>query len=172
MWSPPDAPWGWLMPVNGWYRLVRGTFARFGLPVPHPEQVVDTVMAHGRGRRWFAGDDWDACNVLDVVHPLWLCSRQLEASGRVPYRDTEVRGVAGELLSRISGSWVPGQGFAFAAGEEPGLQGTEMWLSVSWLLADLLGESGGLSFRPRGVHRPDAPGAAALAALRPPGPDR
>ncbi|MDL5200015.1 hypothetical protein [Streptomyces sp. ALI-76-A] len=40
-------------------------------------------------------------------------------------------------------------------GPEPGLQGTEMWLAVIWLLADLLGRSGELGYRPRGIHRPD-----------------
>jgi len=38
---------------------------------------------------------------------------------------------------------------------EPSLQGTEMWLAIIWLLADVLGESGALGYRPRGVHRPE-----------------
>jgi hypothetical protein len=37
----------------------------------------------------------------------------------------------------------------------PGLQGTEMWLSIIWYLADLLGHSESLGYRPRGVHRPE-----------------
>jgi hypothetical protein len=32
--------------------------------------------------------------------------------------------------------------------------GTEMWLSIVWLLADVLGESSSLGYRPRGIHRP------------------
>ena len=31
-----------------------------------------------------------------------------------------------------------------------------MWLALIWLLADLLGISGQLGYRPRGIHRPDA----------------
>ena len=42
---------------------------------------------------------------------------------------------------------------AFGADRPPGLQGTEMWLAIVYLAADLLGESDGLSWRPRGVHR-------------------
>lgn len=38
---------------------------------------------------------------------------------------------------------------------EPGLQGTEMWLAIAWYLADLLGVSDALGYRPRGVHRPE-----------------
>jgi len=30
-----------------------------------------------------------------------------------------------------------------------------MWLSVTWLLADYLGRSDALGYRPRGVHRPE-----------------
>ena len=59
--------------------------------------------------------------------------------------------------------WQDRAGFGFSAGgvdrsrtdAEPGLQGTEMWLSIIWLLADLLGLTGTLGYRPRGVHRPE-----------------
>lgn len=30
-----------------------------------------------------------------------------------------------------------------------------MWLAIVWLLADYLGESEALGYRPRGVHRPE-----------------
>jgi hypothetical protein len=30
-----------------------------------------------------------------------------------------------------------------------------MWLSIIWYLADLLGHSESLGYRPRGVHRPE-----------------
>jgi hypothetical protein len=37
--------------------------------------------------------------------------------------------------------------------------GTEMWLSIVWYLADLLGRSDVLGWRPVGVHLPEpAPG--------------
>jgi hypothetical protein len=57
------------------------------------------------------------------------------------------------VLDSIFDDWVDGQGFAFEAGTEPGLQGTEMWLSIIYLAADALGESAGLSWEPKGVHR-------------------
>ena len=44
----------------------------------------------------------------------------------------------------------------------PGLQGTEMWLALIWLRADLLGIAGQLGYRPRGVHRPET--AARISA--------
>ena len=53
---------------------------------------------------------------------------------------------------------MPGQGFAFADGQEPSLQGTEMWLSVVHLAADLLGIAGDFAFVPKGVHRTRAVG--------------
>jgi hypothetical protein len=30
-----------------------------------------------------------------------------------------------------------------------------MWLSITWLIADLLGVSHALGYRPKGVHRPE-----------------
>jgi hypothetical protein len=96
-----------------------------------------------------------ACDVLDVIHPLWLCGQQ------TPHRRDEVRAWARERLDAALPLWRTGAGFAFdpapgaGGGREPSLQGTEMWLSIVWLLADVLGESGALGYRPRGVHRPE-----------------
>lgn len=81
-----------LLPVNGFYRASRGTFAQFGVPVSHPERVT---------------------------------------------------------------RWQDGAGVAFGPGDEAGLQGTEMWLAITWYLADLLGLADALGYRPRGVHRPE-----------------
>jgi hypothetical protein len=56
--------------------------------------------------------------------------------------------------------WSDGAGFSFALerGEgwqrTPGLLGTEMWLSITWLLGDYLGMSDVLDFQPQGIHRP------------------
>lgn len=164
MWGRPDDTWGWLMPVNGFYRLTRGTYAQFGEPVPRPEAVVDTVIAHAREHRWFTGRDRNACNVLDVVHPLWLCARQVD------YRRAEVRDHLAALIDDTVERWIDGAGFGFAApgepgdNDRPGLQGTEMWLSIVWLAADALGEADGLSWRPRGVHRPEPADSLAVAA--------
>ncbi|WP_432941952.1 acyltransferase [Kribbella sp. CA-253562] len=145
---------GWLQVVNGFYRLTRGTYAQFGLPLPYPEQAVRTVLTHAQDRAVFTGDGYNACNVLDVIHPLWLAARQT-SYGRV-----EGERWARDMLSGILDRWVDGGGFAFAPdGRDdrsiPGLQGTEMWLAIVWLLADHLGISGSLGYTPRGVHRPD-----------------
>ena len=135
-----------------------------GAGVPRPEAVVDTVIAHAREHRWFVERDRNACNVLDVVHPLWLCAQQVD------YRREEIRDHLAGVLHEALGRWVDGAGFAFAGpgepggNDEPGLQGTEMWLSIIWLAADALGESDGLSWRPRGVHRPEPAGSLAVPA--------
>jgi hypothetical protein len=158
MWGTAPSPAeGRLQLVNGYYRLTRGSFAQFGLPVPYTERVVDTVLDHARDPRWFAAGRQNACNVLDVAHPLWLAGRQTR------HREAEVRAWASEQLTSALGRWRDGAGIGFGPageggsgpGREPGLQGTEMWLAIIWLLADLVGVSDQLGYRPRGVHRPE-----------------
>jgi acetyltransferase-like isoleucine patch superfamily enzyme len=155
MWGQPDDHWGWLMPVNGFYRLTRGTYAQFGVPLIDPEATIDTVLRHARDYDWFSYRERNACNVLDVVHPLWLCAQQTH------HRGDEIRDQLARLLVTTIDRWTDGSGFAFGDADQPGLQGTEMWLSIVYLIADQLGESRGLSWRPRGVHRDDAPGSLA-----------
>ena len=143
-----DERFGWLMAVNGYYRMTRGTYAQFGRPLPRPERAIDTVLAHARANDWFADDERTACNVLDIVHPLWLLGQQ------TTYRRAEIHDGVASLLTSVTGDWIDGAGFAFHTGHgPPGLQGTEMWLSIVFLAADLLGTSDGLGWRPRGVHR-------------------
>jgi acetyltransferase-like isoleucine patch superfamily enzyme len=158
MWGSPNAEDGLLQLVNGFYRASRGTFAQFGLPLPYPERVIDTVLQHARDDRFFARDRQNACNVLDIVHPLWLT----RATG---YRGDEVRVLARRLLEDALESWTDGAGAGFRAPgvdtaglaeTTPGLQGTEMWLAIVWYLADLVGVAESLGYRPRGVHRPEA----------------
>ena len=162
MWGAASPTAGLLPVVNGFYRATRGTFAQFGMPLPYPERVIDTVLRHARDPRWFGPGARNACNVLDIAHPLWLT----RATG---YRGDEVREFAGRLLSDALTTWTPRAGFSFRepsapaqglAETEPGLQGTEMWLAIVWYLADLAGVSDALGYRPRGVHRPEP--AAAL----------
>jgi acetyltransferase-like isoleucine patch superfamily enzyme len=157
MWGKPTAEEGLLQPVNGFYRASRGTFAQFGLPIPYPERVVDTVLRHSRDERFFSVGTQNACNVLDVAHPLWLT----RGTG---YRTDEVRALAERLLSDALDTWSEDEGFSFRAPAPqlhglpetvPGLQGTEMWLAIVWYLADLAGVSDALGYRPRGVHRPE-----------------
>jgi acetyltransferase-like isoleucine patch superfamily enzyme len=159
MWGSPSAEEGRLQVVNGYYRLTRGSFAQFGLPVPYPERVVDAVLDHARDARHFGPGRENACNVLDVAHPLWLCTQQL-GRGADAYRSGEIRGWAERQLATVLPRWQDGRGFGFGPGTagpgpEPGLQGTEMWLAIIWYLADLLGRSDELGYRPRGIHRPE-----------------
>jgi hypothetical protein len=161
--DPRTGMWGQAAPdgaalqiVNGYYRATRGTFAQFGLPVPHAPRVVDTVLAHARDPHLFRPERQNACNVLDVAHPLWLTK-----SGG--HRTVEVTELARRLLRNAIGHWQDGAGFGFQAphpttagltATHPGLQGTEMWLAIIWLLADLAGVSSAAGYQPRGVHRP------------------
>ena len=165
MWGSPSTTTGRLQVVNGYYRLTRGSFAQFGVPVPYPERVVDAVLDHARDPRHFGAGRENACNVLDVAHPLWLCTRQLSGPGGDGYRSAEIRAWAEGRLSTALTRWHDGRGFGFGPGTagpgtEPGLQGTEMWLAIIWLLAELSGRSDSLGYRPRGVHRPEPFGGA------------
>lgn len=157
MWGHPTRESGLLQLVNGFYRVSRGTFAQFGLPLPHPERVIDTVLQHARDDQYFARARQNACNVLDIAHPLWL-------TRATAYRSEEIADLARRLLDDALGFWTDGAGFGFRAPDAntaglpdtvPGLQGTEMWLAIIWYLSDLAGISDALGYRPRGVHRPE-----------------
>lgn len=142
-----------LQPVNGFYRLTRGTYAQYGRLLPMPERAIDTVLAHAEDREFFAEGRENACNVLDVVHPLWLCLKQTS------YRRAEVESWMARRLPLLLRHWVDERGFDFlVARKQPSLQGTEMWLSIVWLMADILGDAESLGYRPKGVHRPEAVG--------------
>lgn len=147
LWGEPTAAQGLLQPVNGFYRLTRGSYAQFGVPVPYPEATIDSVIANYRAYGGFHGVEFNACNLLDTIHPLLLCLKQTD------HRRNEAKEIAREILSRNEGRWQKGKGFAFAEGHPAGLQGTEMWMSVLWLAAKLLGAEQFLPFQPRGVHR-------------------
>ncbi len=150
LWGRPTPEEQWLQPVNGFYRLTRATYAQFGVPLPYAEAAIDTVLAHSTNPAFFHEHAGTACNVLDVIHPLWLCLKQRN------HRRDEIERWAEQQLGRILGRWVDGRGFSFE-GETcfaPSLQGTEMWLSIVYLLADVCGLSGELGYRPQGVHRP------------------
>lgn len=154
MWGSRQPDSGWLQPVNGFYRLTRGTYAQFGLALPYPEQSVRTVLTHAADPFLETGEGYTACNYLDIIHPLWLAAKQTD-HGRA-----HGEAWARTQLDRALENWVDGAGFAFAprsdgADAVPGMQGTEMWLSIIWLLADYLGLSDALGYRPAGVHNPD-----------------
>lgn len=152
LWGSPTPEEGLLQPVNGFYRLTRGTYAQFGLPVPHAEAAINSAIANYRNYGGFSGATYTACNLLDTIHPLLICLRQTD------HRRPEAEAIAAAIISRAPERWVDGQGFPFADGQTPGLQGTEMWLSVIYLAADLLGLTDAYAFKPNGVHRTKAVG--------------
>jgi hypothetical protein len=122
------------------------------VPVPQPERAIDTVLLNYRNYAGFSGETYTACNLLDTIHPLWLCGRQTD------HRHAEAEAIARAVIGRAADRWVAGQGFPFADGQAPSLQGTEMWLSVLHLAADMLGLADRFAFVPRGVHRTRAVG--------------
>jgi len=143
-----------LQPVNGFYRLTRGTYAQFGRSLPYPERAIDSILRHSTDRAFFADGKDNACNVLDVVHPLWLCLRQ------TTHRRAEAEAWMAKRLPKYLELWVKNRGFDFEiARRKADLQGTEMWLSILWLMAETLGCSEALGYRPRGVHRTEVAGA-------------
>ncbi len=152
LWGSPTPAEGLLQPVNGFYRLTRGTYAQFGLPVPNAERAIDSVLLNYRNHGGFSGRTYTACNLLDTVHPLLLCLKQTD------HRRAEAEAIARAVIGRAGERWVAGAGFAFADGQETSLQGTEMWLSVVHLAAELLGIAGEFVFVPKGVHRTQAVG--------------
>lgn len=149
LWGEPTKGQAWLLPVNGFYRLTRATYAQFGLPLPYPENVIDTVMAHTRNPDFFREDRLNACNVLDVIHPFWLCLKQTN------HRRPEIVAWAERHIDIVLRGWVPDRGFAFVLSDRDsaGLQGTEMWLSILYLLAEVCGIAPSLGYAPKGVHR-------------------
>ncbi|MDQ0134179.1 acetyltransferase-like isoleucine patch superfamily enzyme [Neorhizobium galegae] len=147
LWGKPTAEQGLLQPVNGFYRLTRGAHAQFGIPVPFPEAAINSVMSHYRNNGGFSGPTYTACNLLDTIHPLWLCLKQTD------FMRGQAEAVAEDIILGSPDRWQAKRGFAFADGQAGSLQGTEMWLSTLHLAADLLGIAEVFAFIPKGVHR-------------------
>lgn len=153
MWGKPIQETGWIEPVNGFYRMTRGSYAQFGVPIPHPERAIDTILVQANDPRYFGEGKYNACNVLDVIHPLWLCAKQTQ------YRKAEATQWARTMLDLSMAKWRDGDGFGFdidpgtKPNAQPSLQGTEMWLSIIFLLCEYLGVAPALGYRPKGVHR-------------------
>ena len=125
-----------------------------------PPAWIDTVSRDLADPTYFAPDRQNACNVLDVAHPLWLAARQTDhrRPGDPPPAPSscwvDAVGALASLV-RDSASTRPRPGAPGVPDSVPGLQGTEMWLAIIWLLADQLGLADVLGYRPRGVHRPE-----------------
>jgi acetyltransferase-like isoleucine patch superfamily enzyme len=147
LWGKPTAETGLLLPVNGFYRATRGTYAQFGILVPRPEAAINSVLANYKAADGFSGSTYTACNLLDTIHPLSLCL------GTLDHRREEAEAVAADIIARANARWRDGKGFAFADGQAESLQGTEMWLSTIHLAARLLRLEGAFPYTPKGVHR-------------------
>jgi len=134
--------------VNGFYRLTRGTYAQLGKELLYPEKVIDTVLEHSKTIMLDKNLE-TACNVLDIIHPLWLAGKQTE------YRSCEGKELAIEWINKIVDNWTDNKGFAFVLSdsENTSLMGTEMWLSILYIMCEYLGISYLLNYEPKGVHR-------------------
>ena len=148
LWGSTTADEGLLQPVNGFYRLTRGTYAQFGLPVPNAERAIDSVLLNYRNYGGFSGRTYTACNLLDTDPSAAAvpAADRLSAGGGRGDRAGGDRAGRGALDGRARALPLP-------MGRRPSLQGTEMWLSVVHLAADLLGIAGEFAFVPKGVHR-------------------
>lgn len=135
--------------VNGFYRLTRGTYAQFNVELPMPEKVIDIVLEHSESALE-KPENINACNTLDIIHPLWLCKRQTD------YRFDEGCEFALKWIENVLANWVDGKGFAFELldHDKTSMMGTEMWLSILYLLCDYTGVSNALNYVPKGIHRP------------------
>ena len=133
--------------VNGFYRLTRGTYAQFNVDLPLPEKVIDTVLTHTK----ILSEEQHvtACNTLDIIHPLWLCKKQTD------YRFKEGKVFALKWIEEVLDNWTDTKGYSFLLHDHTkvSMMGTEMWLSILYLLCDYVGLSHLLTFSPKGVHR-------------------
>ncbi len=147
VWGSPTPEGDWRQPVNGWYRAVRGSFAAAGVPVPHPEKVIDTILAHAAGPHGL-GPACTSCDILDIAFPLWYCRKQ------TAHRGEEIIDWATAALAAVPSGWQRGRGMAFTLdGDEATLKYTAQWLMTYWYLADL-GDHSLLTmpWQPRGLH--------------------
>ncbi len=128
--------------VNGYYRLTRGTYDQFKLKPHYIKEAVDTVLKYAEDK----GVPDNACDALDIIHPLYF------AKGFTPYRKSEGEAWCVRMLPVFIEKYT-NEGFAFKFGTEASLKGTEMWLSIIFLMCDYLGLSSSLGYEPKGVHR-------------------
>ncbi|MBQ3109612.1 MAG: acyltransferase [Clostridia bacterium] len=128
--------------VNGYYRLTRGTYDQFKLKVAYAKEAVDTVLKYAEAK----GVPDNACDALDIIHPLYFLK------GFTPYRQSEGEAWCVKMLPVFMEKYTK-EGFAFKFGTEASLKGTEMWLSIIFLMCDYLGLGHLLGYEPKGVHR-------------------
>lgn len=153
VWGDPYPEGDWSQPVNGFYRLTRGTYAQYGKSLQMPNQAIDTILNHSENSKYFSPRSTTACHVLDIMQPLWLCLKETE------HRQEEIMDLARKWLVRTIQRWDSERGLSFATEEnaQPSVKGTEMWLSIIWYCADTLKLNASCThFSPKGIHRPEA----------------
>lgn len=128
--------------VNGYYRLTRGTYDQFKLKPYYVKEAVDTVLSYAKTK----GIPDNACDALDIIHPLYF------AKGFTSYRKSEAEAWCVKMLPVFIEKYTM-EGFAFKFGTEASLKGTEMWLSIIYLMCDYLNMADYLGYEPKGVHR-------------------
>ncbi len=128
--------------VNGYYRLTRGTYDQFKLKPMFVKEAVDTILSYSKEK----GIPDNACDALDIIHPLYF------AKGFINYRTSEGEAWCVQMLPEFISMWTE-NGFPFRKGEEESLKGTEMWLSIIYLMCDYLNLAHLLGYEPKGVHR-------------------
>lgn len=128
--------------VNGYYRLTRGTYDQFELKPAYVRETVDTILAYAAKK----GVPDNACDALDIIHPLHFAKKF------TPYRKSEAEAWCVKMLPCFLDMWTQ-EGFSFKKGGEPSLKGTEMWLSIIYLMCDYLGLKELLGYEPKGIHR-------------------
>ncbi len=146
LWGSDTIEQGWLQPINGFYRLTRGSYAQFKKLLPYPVQAINTILNHIQNFEFLQGKNITACNILDVVHPLWLCSKQTN------HRKDEIRAFMANILEVMLSNYVPKKGFGFTPKETPSLKGTEMWAAIIYIVCDYLDLQKMLSYQPKGIH--------------------
>lgn len=128
--------------VNGYYRLTRGTYDAFKLKPHYIKETVDTLLEYAKRK----GVPDNACDALDIIHPLYF------AKGFTDYRQSEGEAWCVKMLPVFMEKYTS-EGFAFKFGTEASLKGTEMWLSIIFLMCDYLSLGHLLGYEPKGVHR-------------------
>ena len=105
------------------------------------EAAIETVLAHTEDDRWLRAPRRLQRLQRPGRHPSALAGRPAD---RLRRAESGRRWAKGQLAADRCDRWIDGAGFGFApdAADErsvPGLQGTEMWLAIVWLLSRLPG---------------------------------
>lgn len=128
--------------VNGFYRLTRGSYDQFEYKADYMKEAMDTILDYAYKK----GVPQNACDALDIIHPMYFIG------GFTKYRRAECEAWCVKMLPLFINEFTP-LGFAFEMGGEASLKGSEMWLSVIYLMCDYLSLGELLGYSPKGVHR-------------------